>query len=55
MVDFQEMGGGGGGGRGLTMEFPWAWNIFKNFLINLCKGRVILEGVNIFLKILYLP
>ena len=30
------------------MEFPWAWNIFKNFLINLCKGRVILEGVNIF-------
>ena len=32
------------------MEFPWAWNIFKNFLINLCKGRVILEGVNIFGK-----
>ena len=54
MVDFQEIGGGGGGGGGLAIEFPWAWNIFKNFLINLCKGRLILEGVNIFLKILYL-
>ena len=43
------------GEGGLTMEFPWTWNIFKNSLINLCKGRVILEGVNIFLKILYLP
>ena len=32
------------------MEFPWAWNIFENFLINLCKGRVILEGVNIFFE-----
>ena len=32
------------------MKFPWAWNIFKNFLINLCKERVILEGINIFLK-----
>ena len=21
------------------MEFPWAWNIFKNFLVNVCKGR----------------
>ena len=45
MVDFQEFFFWGGG---LAMEFPWAWNIFKNFLINLCKGRVILEGVNIF-------
>ena len=42
MVDFQEMGGG------VAMEFPWAWNIFQNFLINLCKERVILEGINIF-------
>ena len=38
----------GEGEGGLAMEFPWAWNIFKNFLINLCKGRVILEGINIF-------
>ena len=36
-------------GRGwAATEFPWAWNIFKNFLINLCKERVILEGINIF-------
>ena len=28
-----------GGGRGVAMEFPWAWNIFKNFLINLYKGE----------------
>ena len=25
-------------------------NIFKDFLINLCKGRMILEGVHIFLE-----
>ena len=48
MVDFQEMGGGGGGG--VAMEFPWPWSIFKNSLINLCKGGVILEGVNIFFE-----
>ena len=29
----------------MTMEFTWSWNIFKNFLINLCKGRVILERI----------
>ena len=51
MVDFQEKGGGGGG---------WLWNLhgaglfLKYFLINL-KGRVISDGVNIFLKILYPP
>ena len=33
------------------MSFSWAWNILKNFLINLCKGRVTLEGVNIFGKL----
>ena len=27
------------------MEFTWSRNIFKNFLINLCKGRVILERI----------
>ena len=42
--------GVGVGGGGYGMVFQWAWNIFKNFLINLCKGRVILEGINIFGK-----
>ena len=37
------------------MGFNGAEIFFKNLLINLCKGRVILEGVNIFLKILCLP
>ena len=32
----------------MAMEFTWSWDIFKNFLINLCKRRVILEGI--FLK-----
>ena len=44
----QDFRGTGGWGGGMAMEFQWAWNIFKNFLINLCKGRVILEGINIF-------
>ena len=43
-------GTGGSGGGGLAMEFPWAWNIFKNFLLNLCKGGLIVEGVNTFWK-----
>ena len=46
----RSLGRGQGGGGRMAMEFPWAWNIFKNFLINLCKGRVILEGVNIFFE-----
>ena len=34
------------------MEFLSGGNIFsRNFSINLCKGRVILEGENIFSKI----
>ena len=33
------------------MEFISGGNIFfKNFSVNLCKGRVILEGENIFSK-----
>ena len=44
----------------LCMFDYWLWNLrgagifFKNFLINLCKGSD-LEGIKIFLKILYLP
>ena len=37
-----------GGGRGIYVGRGY---IFLNSLINLCKGRVILEGRNIFSKI----
>ena len=37
------------------MEFNEAGKFFRNLLTNLYKGKVILEGVNIFLEILYLP
>ena len=31
-----------GGGGAAAMQSPWAWNIFKNFLINICKGRALI-------------
>ena len=32
------------------MEFIWEGMFFENFLINLCKGRIILKSKNIFQK-----
>ena len=43
-------GGGGGGGEGVEAGY-----VISMGLEYFQKGRVILEGVNIFLKILYLP
>ena len=40
----RDLGGGGGAGYGISMGLEY----FKNFLLNLCKGRVILEGINTF-------
>ena len=40
--------GGGGGGAGYVISMGLEY--FQKFLDNLCKRRVILEGVKIFLK-----
>ena len=51
MVHFQEFGGGDRAGYGISMGLEY---FSKIFLINICKGRVTLEGANVFWKILYL-
>ena len=45
-TEWEFVGGGGEAGYVIFMGLEY----FQKFLINLCKGRVILEGVNIFGK-----